>query len=407
MLYKLKRKKYAIPAVIATAGRVLSTPTAKTGLVIGGGVMDAKSTVKDDPNKEEFNYINNPQQKQYGTVQAVGQIAKGVGKGLWEWGKNNKKSLGGLVTFGAGTAGVTYGVNRYQRKKAEVNSGQREANGLSTGEKAAIGATAAGAGAYTAYRTGISHDNKVKALKDTYNKSQSIYQEAINKAKNINPNEAADKFGRSGANQISHFNNIAKKANADKMKAAADLAKTNSKKLGGLVSNKAWKMGRNGLLVGGAITAAGMLANNSLKQKNNSMAAVGRLASRALNGKTVGQAIKSGEWSNLGKAAGTYVTQGAKSVTKGISNFLTPGKNGASGIVSSVANNLNKQGEYGQKAANFIRNHKTAAGLITAGTIGSATYGVTNAIGEKSVNTIADTLDKKTSNFVKYKNGEV
>lgn len=40
------------------------------------------------------------------------------------------------------------------------------------------------------------------------------------------------------------------------------------------------KMGRNGLLVGGTIAGAGLLANSMLKQKENSLKAAGVLAKR-------------------------------------------------------------------------------------------------------------------------------
>ena len=148
------------------------------------------------------------------------------------------------------------------------------------------------------------------------------------------------------------------------------------------------------------MAGAGLLANSMLKQKNNSLAAVGKLAKRALGGKTVNEAIKSGDWNNLAKAGGTYVTQGAKSLVKGASNFFTPGKNGAGGLVNNIRSGLSQQGEYGKKAADFIGKHKTAAMAVGAGTVGAGAFNLANKVGETPVN-LATRLDKKTSDFVK------
>jgi hypothetical protein len=68
---------------------------------------------------------------------------------------------------------------------------------------------------------------------------------------------------------------------------------------------------------------------------------------------------------------------------------------------------LKKQGEYGKKAADFIGKHRTAVGIGTAATVGSGIYNVTNSIGEKGVGVVANTLDKKTADYVKSKEGQV
>ena len=87
---------------------------------------------------------------------------------------------------------------------------------------------------------------------------------------------------------------------------------------------------------------------------------------------------------------------------KGASNFFTPGKSGAKGVVDSVGKSLREQGEYGKKVADLIGRHKTAAGLVAAGGVGSTSFNLANKIGEKPVE-LASKMDKKTTEYVKSK----
>lgn len=374
----IKRKNYAIPAIVSSVGGILTGPRVATGMTVGGSVMDAKSTVSDREDKEEFDYIN-PSQKQYGAIQAVKEVGTGVGKGLLNWGKNNKKSMKSLVGFGAAMGAGTYGINRIQRQKAEIESGEREANGMSTRGKVATGAAALGTGGYVAYNSGKSHSNALNKANERLTQSNKLLEEANKKG----------------------LSKISDKASKDIASNKAVIDNLNKTKLG--MSNKAFKMTRNGLLTGGIIAGAGLLANNTLKQKNNSVfGAASKLANRALGGKSLGKAVSDGDWKNIGKAAGAYVNSGVKSV----SNFLTPGKGGASSVVRSVEGSLKKQGEYGKKAADFLSRHRTAAGVATAATVGTGVFNVTNSIGEKGVSAVTNSLDKKTAQYVKSKENQ-
>jgi hypothetical protein len=427
----VKRKKYADPntkysfwegkqiqnakgfkANAANMANLFVAPGAVAGMIAENarGKMDAaiddfKETAQNYTPTVQNSFVN-PQQKQYGVVQAVKEVGTGVGKGLWNWGKKNKGSLGGLVGFGALMGAGTYGMNRIQRQKAEIESGEREANGMSTGGKVTAGATALGTGGYMAYRAGKSHDKAVNELKDTIKKNDAIRTESMNAARKAksagNPNAVVDKFGRTNADIVKQNTKIARTANLKSVNASKELANKTGTKFG--MSKKAFKMTRNGLLTGGLVAGAGLLANKMLRQKNNSAyGAAKRIASKALGGKSIGKAIADGDWKNLGKAAGAY----SHGVSRGVSNFFTPGKGGAGGIMRSVENNLKKQGEYGKKAADFIGRHRTAVGIGTAATVGSGLYNVTNSIGEKGVGVVANTLDKKTADYVKSKEGQV
>ena len=364
----LKRKRYGMlgPATIVT--------DSISENLINRPAEAAVDTVNEVDTERDLKKM---QQKQYGVAQAAGQILKGTGKGLLDYGKKNKGTLTGLAKFGAVLGAGSYGMNRLQRQKAEIDAGEREATGMSTGGKAVAAGTALGTGALVANATGKSHDKSIAKTTEAIEKGRKLQAEANSKG----------------------LTKIADKASKDIVSNTEKLDKLNRTRVGG-VSNKAFKMGRNGLIAGGIMAGAGLLANSMLKQKNNSLAAVGKLAKRALGGKTVNEAIKSGDWNNLAKAGGTYVTQGARSLVKGASNFFTPGKNGAGGLVNNIRSGLSQQGEYGKKAADFIGKHKTAAMAVGAGTVGAGAFNLANKVGETPVN-LATKLDKKTSDFVK------
>ena len=344
----LKRKRYGMlgPATIVT--------DSISENLINRPAEAAVDTVNEVDTERDLKKM---QQKQYGVAQAAGQILKGTGKGLLDYGKKNKGTLTGLAKFGAVLGAGSYGMNRLQRQKAEIDAGEREAIGMSTGGKAVAAGTALGTGALVANATGKSHDKSIAKTTEAIEKGRKLQAEANSKG----------------------LTKIADKASKDIASNTEKLNKLNKTKVGG-VSNKAFKMGRNGLIAGGIMTGAGLLANSMLKQKNNSLAAVGKLAKRALGG--------------------TYVTQGAKSLVKGASNFFTPGKNGAGGLVNNIRSGLSQQGEYGKKAADFIGKHKTAAMAVGAGTVGAGAFNLANKVGETPVN-LATKLDKKTSDFVK------
>lgn len=336
--------------------------------------------------------------KSYSVGQAIKQVGTGIGKGIVDYTKNNKKSLGGLAAFGGTLAAGSYGMNRLQRQRAEIDAGEREATGMSTGGKVVAGTASLGTAAYLAHKAGKSHDKTAADL-----------------TKSIADNKAG-----AARNAAEGFNKRATQLTKRAAKSTEDLNKLNRKRLGGLVSNRSFKMGRNALIGGGLMAGAGLLANSMLKDKNNSeigqknytFAAVGRMAKMALGeglknkparntvGGLIKQNIKEGNWSNLGKAAGIYAKKGGEQVVRAASNFLTVGKGGADELTRSISKNLANQGEYGKKAASFINRHKTASGLVGAATVGTAGFGLANAAGEKPVNALAK-LDKKTDQFVK------
>lgn len=334
--------------------------------------------------------------KSYSIGQAVKEIGAGLGKGIWNYTKKNKKELGGMALLGGTLAAGSYGMNRLQRQRAEIEAGEREANGMSTGGKVIAGATALGTGAYLAHKTGKSHDKEVADF------TKSISEDKASAARN-----RAEGFGKRAAQLESRA-----------AKTAKELNKTNKRRLGGLVSNRTFKMGRNALIGGGIMAGAGLLANSMLKDKANSetdqksysFAGVGRLAKITLGKglknrpKTVGgllvENIKQGNWGNIGRAAGVYAKKGGEELVNVASNLGTLGKDGAKGLVKDVTKSLESQGQYGKKAADFINRHKTASGAVGAATVGTAGFGLSNAVGEKSVNALTK-LDKKTNKFIK------
>ena len=365
-----------------TARSLVTSPVSAVSIVADSANNAVKDTLNDYKYVAE-NYtptVQNSfvQPKNYSVVQAGKEIATGIGKGVFNWGKSNKKSLAGISKFGAALGAGTYGVNRLQRQKAEIDRGEREATGMSTGGKVIAAGTAVGTGALVARSTGKSHDKAVTKATEQLAKDKALLNEANSKG----------------------LTKIADKANKSIAEGTKNLEKLNGKKLG--ISKKAMKMGRNGLLVGGTIAGAGLLANSMLKQKENSLKAAGVLAKRVLGGKSVTQNLREGNIGTVGKAAGTYLSGAGKSLVKGASNFFTPGKSGAKGVVNSVGKSLREQGEYGKKAADFMGRHKTTAGLVAAGGVGGTAFNLANKVGEKPVE-LASRLDKKTTEYVKSK----
>lgn len=363
-----------------SARSLVTSPIGAVGMVTNSANNAIKDTLNDYKDVAE-NYtptVQNSfvQPKNYSVVQAGREISTGLGKGLFNWGKSNKKSLTNISKFGAAIGAGTYGVNRLQRQKAEIDRGEREATGMSTGGKVIAAGSAVGTGALVARSTGKSHDKAVTKATERLAKDKALLGEANSKG----------------------LTKIADKANKNIAAGTENLEKLNGKKLG--TSRKAMKMGRNGLLAGGAIAGAGLLANSMLKQKENSLKAAGILAKRVLGGKSVTQNLREGNIGTVGKAAGTYLSGAGKSLVKGVSNFLTPGKSGAKGVVNSIGKSLKEQGEYGKKAADFIGKHKTTASLVAAGGVGSTAFNLANKVGEKPVE-LTSRLDKKTTEYVK------
>lgn len=365
-----------------SARSLVTSPIGAVGMVAGSANNAVKDTLNDYKDVAE-NYtptVQNSfvQPKNYSVVQAGKEIATGIGKGVFNWGKSNKKSLASISKFGAALGAGTYGVNRLQRQKAEVDRGDREATGMSTGGKAIAAGTAVGTGALVAKATGKSHDKAVTKVTEQLAKDKALLNEANSKG----------------------LTKISEKANKNIAEGTKNLEKLSGKRLG--ISKKAMKMGRNGLLAGGVLAGAGLLANSMLKQKENSLKAAGLLAKRVLGGKSVTQNLREGNIGTVGKAAGTYLSGASKSLVKGASNFFTPGKSGAKGVVNSVGKSLREQGEYGKKAADLIGRHKTAAGLVAVGGVGSTSFNLANKIGEKPVELVSK-MDKKTTEYVKSK----
>lgn len=426
----LKRRYYNETADPSFLGKASSMgkgllKTASSGLGVSTAVDEVKNNLIDRPlnamAEEASTYVPTvknayvPQQKSYGLVQAAKEIGTGVGKGLMNWGKKNQGQLKGLAGFGAAMSASGYAVNRVNRKKDEIESGQREATGLSTGEKIAAGTSALGAGAGVAYATGKSHDKQISKLNETVNKSKSRYTEAIKGAQSqMNNLDKVDKFGRTGSDRISQLDNIAKKANADRINASNTITNMNRKRLGGLVSNRSFKMGRNALLAGGLITGAGLLANKVLskgpEQKEYSKwGAVKKIVGNVYN-KSIQSAGSNAGFVDKAKAGaqalGAGVQVGSKVIARGASNFFTPGKGGAGGIMKEVRSELKNTGDYGKAASNFIKNHKTVVGVGTAATLGSAAFNAANAAGEKPVQAVTNIMDKKTADYVKSREEE-
>lgn len=370
----LKRKNYGLAMKAANPASIVAD------VAVENAVTRPAEAAIDTVNEVDSQRAAKAAQKQYGVAEigkAVKEVGTGLGKGIWEFGKANKNTLGGAAAFSGALGAGGYAVNRIQRQREENATGERTTDGMSTGGKMVAGATAIGAGAGAAYATGRSHDKSLEKLNKTLERNKKILKES-------NPNSA-----------------IGKKMTQNITQNEAEIAKMGRKRLGGLVSNKSFKMGRNAVIAGGLMAGAGMLADSMLKQKNNSsFAAVGRLAKKALGGKTMTQAMKDGDWSNVGKAVGTYVTGGAKNLAKMGSNFFTPGNNGATKMVNTMKKSLASQGEYGKKAADFIGRHKTASMVVGAGTVGSAGYTLADKVGTGAVNA-ATSLDRKTAEYNK------
>ena len=88
----LKRKRYGMlgPATIVT--------DSISENLINRPAEAAVDTVNEVDTERDLKKM---QQKQYGVAQAAGQILKGTGKGLLDYGKKNKGTLTGLAKFGA------------------------------------------------------------------------------------------------------------------------------------------------------------------------------------------------------------------------------------------------------------------------------------------------------------------
>lgn len=194
-------------------------------------------------------------QKQYG----IAGTLYGAGKGLLKYGKQHLGTIGSTAAFGAGLTGATYGYNRYQADKAEIEAGTRKDEGLSTNEKlGAAGittATAAGVG----LKTAMSHDKAVKTAKDAFQKNSQAYAGAVRDFQ-------SGKLGSSVANDL------AQKSLNRKSAAADTLNKLNRTRMGGLMSNKTFKVGRNALITTGIAAGTALLANAGLKKASQNKA---------------------------------------------------------------------------------------------------------------------------------------
>jgi hypothetical protein len=316
-------------------------------------------------------------------------LAKGIGSGLVQVAKANKKTLVNSAKTGAVMAGGLYGVNKVANAINKSNEG--EYNGMSTGKKVAtgIGATAAGAIAYDKMKKAPQ-----KAL-DTANKS---YQSATSAYTNAIKNKSQ---------------NMAEQALVNKQKATSGIEAAKNK-LANFSKPKA--LGKAALVTAG-IAGTAYLGNKLLKNRSEKVKAQQSEYSEPLEqrqyspgfvklGLTAGKyainAIKGtkGAWGKAGQAA---KLSGQRMLDKG-SNFMSLGlanNKSTNTMLDAVAKNS------GSTVNNFINNHKTAARNITkvglAGAGIKATDMAFNA-GQKVANKAIGTVDSDYKNTLKEQN---
>lgn len=412
--------------------RGIAAPLSVGGMVADQGrsaVIDSLNNAKDTAS----NYTSTIKnayipQKTYSVIQAGKEVITGAGKGLLNYGKKNKNALIGAASIGSALTAGSYATNRLQRQKRDVDLGDRK-EGLSTEGKVGTAAATIGTGVGLAYKTGKSHDANVSL-------AQRVSTAPPREAQTFKLSNGTEYTTKTGGTDLSQFKGKEYKKVSDKYvrnsvkdksgrvlntaeRAKDDLTKMERKRLGGAVSNKHFKMGRNALIGAGIVAGAGLLANSylkkskqqsqysSLEEKSYGIASTFNTATRvgkSVYNKTIQSAGANAGIMDKAKAAGKAVGAGVsvqgKKLARGVGNFFSPGN--GKGMINDVRKGLEDTGEYGKKAADFIGRHKTGSMLIGGTVIGSGAFSLANSAGEKPVEALTK-LDKKTTDFTKEK----
>lgn len=375
----------------------MATPGAIANSVASSAVDELKNNLVNRPltamAEEASTYTPKVQnaylQKSYGVVQAIKEIGTGVGKGLFDYAKQNKKTIGSMAKFGAGAAGLGYGTSRFMRRKAEEDAGITNTNGLTTGEKVATGVGTVGLG-YLGYKSGVNSFNKNVA----------------------NATKNADKYSkyvsRLEALGVTGEGNRARDKALNK---ARSLVESNTKDLNKLkdgkkilgMSRSTFKGVKRGAIGAGLALGAGLVTNKLLKKKKTPeeqksysfLSSIGKYAKNGFNAM-----LKSGK---AGKDSAKLFKDQNRNIARGVENFFMFGNNGVRSMNNALMKNLRAQGKYGEKAANFINRHRTLTGAAGAAAVGGVGYTAASKIGEKPVE-LASKLDKRTSKFIKQGN---
>lgn len=415
-----------------------------------GAVEDQLNQIKDTAQTYtptvQNNYLqpksySEPIQKSYGVIQATKEIGTGVGKGIWNYAKQNKKAALGMAGFGAALPAAGWATNRIQRQAAENQEGTRTTDGMSTGGKIAAGLATVGTGAGLAHSAGKSWDKQMNAAQDivtgkvhydktggkTINtkfgqiqegkwvgsydqkKHGEFFKELGEKHKSavIDPLTGKEVKGADGK--------VLTEAKTSVQKAKDKVAKLNNKSFLGL-KGKAASMAKRGAIGATVVGGLGLLANSMLRQPKKQESAYSEIEQRQygmapwnwMSAKVGKRAYKAainklgpnaGIWDKT-KAVGTGIGAGVRKLSRSAADFMSMGSNGARDLTREVGKSLRNSGEYGKKAADFMSRHKTGTMLVGAGTVGTAGFHLANTAGEKPVEALTK-LDKKTDAFTK------
>lgn len=376
--YRVKRKLYVAPALLSAGKAVM------TAANIGGTAMTAKDMISGDKeetssyNPQNTTLSNNLQHPKQFSIAAFGKgamdIAKGVGKGVWKFTKDNKKSLAGWT---AATTAMTAGVNKLSQPSDPNKESKPSSNASIANKTALAGISAAGYGAYKAGKT-----------------SKELAKEA-DKLTNINKTVTS-----SGIKNVTGVKQRSKQA-ADLMNKSKSVSKLKS-------------AGKYGLIAAG-LTSAGLLAKKKLidepNQKQYASAAMigmmrgmvnagkhGSKFAASLGGKTKSSSvmkelgknafnsIKSGNWSKAGRELGNAAgIAGKKALDAGI-DMASFGK--ANSAYKSITKSLKDQGGTAKKVGDFLGKNQTLGKATIGATTAGAIYGATDKIGEKIGNKI-------------------
>lgn len=349
-----------------------------------------------------------PTQKSYGVIQAVKEVGTGVGKGIWNYAKQNKGTALGMAAFGAGLPAVGWATNRIQRQKAENEEGTRTTDGMSTGGKVTAGLATVGTAGYAAHTGAKSWNDQMKAAQDVANKRTSMTGGSVK----YDPKKHGEYF----TGLTSTAKDGTKTTTTTVQKAQDKINRLNKKSLG--MSGKTARMVKRGGAAGLVVGGAGLLANSMLKQPKKQESTYSEIEQREYAGfiamgKKVGKSVydktmksagpNAGIWDKtkaIAKGVSASVSVGSRKLGRSASNFMSMGSNGARDVVNNVRKGLESSGEYGKKAADFIGRHKTGSMVVGAATVGTAGFNLSNAAGEKPVNMLTK-LDKKTEEFNK------
>lgn len=347
------QRMYVAPiAAIGTIANVAGTASMAKDML--GGTKGFEESQKYNPQNTALAQTKpavtppQPQQNQFsvGSVVKGGiGIAKGLGKGAFDFAKNNKKFLAGSAAL---TAGMTAGMNKLSNSMSQPSSGEKSSAGKIATTAAGVGA-AAGAYGYMKNKSNISKAAKrvddLKKLSSDGIKSKWLEGEIKSASDNLTKLKSAPKAGLR-------------------------------------------KAGKYGLIAAG-ITAAGMAAKNALSSKPEEKTYTGFGRVFKVAGKYAKNSLaaaKGGNWgqaaSNLGKSASTVGNKIVNTTT----DLVTFGK--ANSAIKSTTNALKAQGGAAEKVGNFLDKHKTASKAIVGGGLAYGAMRTADNIGEKIGNKI-------------------